>query len=435
MSTALSIETVSELEKKVSFSIPAAEVNEHTETELNRLAQQGKFKGFRQGKTPIDLVRRTHGKDVWRDVSSRLVFARLETLVQENKFTLAAYPEVEGLNLDEGKDIAVTATLHLYPEITPKEYTSIDVTVPKRTPDDTEIEKALDNIREGKVTFKKNEFRTTVKEGDAVDVTLSVSVDGKEMGKPETAPVELGKGILPSEVEKATIGQEAGSKKTTTISYPADSSDKRFAGKTVEYTLTVNQVMDKVLPEIDDAFAKSLGLSDISTALELRMKVRERITEDAKEAEKEEVRAAIIKRLIDDHVFEVPKPLIDEEIRSFLSRMNIVAPEGRDASKLIPADMREKLEPMARERARGRIVVDKMCDAQKIEVAEADLKDWLMKAVMSGSMKPDDVKNITKNERALTSVAREIRRTKLLDLLATRANVSYSAPVVEDAAK
>ncbi|MBX7139331.1 MAG: trigger factor [Oligoflexia bacterium] len=429
MSEALDFESelqeIDEVTKKIKIQIPAAQVEKEYKEAMGELAGTVKLKGFRSGKAPLPMVEKIHGSRVRMEVANRLISNTLNQAVGKLKLDLVGVPEIDVSSFEPGKAIEYTANLAIYPSPQIKSYQSFEVSVPKREVGETNIEEAINGLRERAATLKKIELRTSVKAGDVIEAQASITVDGEEPSRPEPLVVKLGEKSLPDEVEKGLEGLEVGEKREISAVIPDDHPNQNMRGKKATYSITLNALYDKVLPEVTDEFAKGLS-AGAETVLELRMKVREMLEADFKRESDRDVQTEVLKILLKENEFNVPQAMVDDEMRHMLVRMGVVDAEKIDPARIPVEAFRDKLGPMALERVRTTIVVDRIAELENLKASEQEIEKAQSDMAESSGISLQEVRKYYTDRNHLVRLALDITRNKVMDLLVSRAKVKYT---------
>lgn len=426
-----SVNRVDDVTYEVKISIPADRVEKEFKGTIDTLARSVTLKGFRPGKAPKDLVEKAHGDRLKMEVAQRLIDHSLGSTLREQKLDIVGNPDVNIGTFERGAVMEYTAKLSVFPKPEIKNFDNISVKVPKREVTDKEIDEILGRMRDAKATVKKNEFRDSAKMGDVVDVSLSVKSEGEEASRPEPVTVGLGEKRLPEDVENGIVGMTVGESKTIEAKVPqshthADGTVHEEEPKAATFTVTLNGVFDKVLPELDDAFAKSLDIGP-QTVLELRMKIREELEGEHKRQSESEVQMAVLDKLVSENQFQVPQALIDDEIRSLLVRGGVVQPDK--AAQMNVEPFRKELTEIALKRVRGAIIVDRIGEKEGIKAEEADIEKEVAALAERANVSAEEAKKYVMDRSRFVGFIMEITRSKVIAHLVSKAKVEYSALV------
>ncbi|SAI42393.1 trigger factor [Bordetella ansorpii] len=308
------VETLSGLERRVDLSVSVADVEKEVQAQLQRVARTAKVPGFRPGKAPIGMLERSHGPGIRYDVINSQVGRAFEQAVDGAKLRVAGAPTLEPKTEGVADDtLAFTATFEVYPEVAVPDLSTLAVTRTATDVSDAEVEKTIDVLRKQRATFEAREDRAAA-DGDRITLDFAGTIDGVpfEGGKAEGFPFVLGQGRMLPEFEDAARGLKAGETKVFPLKFPDDYQGTEVAGKTAEFTITVKEVAEGVLPEVDGAFAKSLGQAE-GDVEKLRADIRSNIEREVKNRAQSRTKASVMDALVGAAQFDVPKSLIDND--------------------------------------------------------------------------------------------------------------------------
>ncbi|PLP97003.1 trigger factor [Cupriavidus pauculus] len=318
------IENLGKLDRKVTLAIPKAEVQKETQERLVRLSKTVKMSGFRPGKVPMKMVEKQYGQQVEFEVRFDKAARKFFDITQAQDVKVAGQPKfdikTEGVAEDE---LAFEATFEVYPEVKIGELASAEVTRTKTEIGDAEIDKTVDILRKQRVHYHHRGeagahgdggAEVTAQNGDRVTIDFVGKIDGVEFagGKAEDFVYVLGEGRMLPEFEQATLGLKEGESKTFPLTFPEDYHGKEVAGKTAEFTITLKKVEWAHLPEVDDAFAKSLGIADGSVE-KMRADIRENLEREVKRRTHSMLKDEVMEALLKVSELDVPKALIEQD--------------------------------------------------------------------------------------------------------------------------
>ncbi|SDO93645.1 trigger factor [Ralstonia sp. 25mfcol4.1] len=318
------IENLGKLDRKVTLAIPKAEVQKETQERLVRLSKTVKMSGFRPGKVPMKMVEKQYGQQVEFEVRFDKAARKFFDITQAQDVKVAGQPKfdikTEGVADDE---LAFEATFEVYPEVKIGELASAEVTRTKTEIGDAEIDKTVDILRKQRVHYHHRGeagahgdggAEVDAKNGDRVTIDFVGKIDGVEFagGKAEDFVYVLGEGRMLPEFEQATLGLKEGESKTFPLTFPEDYHGKEVAGKTAEFTITLKKVEWAHMPEVDDAFAKSLGIADGSVE-KMRADIRENLEREVKRRTHSMLKDEVMEALLKVSELDVPKALIEQD--------------------------------------------------------------------------------------------------------------------------
>ncbi|MFJ1298395.1 trigger factor [Pseudomonadota bacterium AL_CKDN230030165-1A_HGKHYDSX7] len=310
------VETLSGLERRIDLAVSVADVEKEVQAQLKRVARTAKVPGFRPGKAPMAMIERTQGPSIRYDVINSQVGRAFEQAVEGAKLRVAGMPTLEPKTegVDEGT-LAFSATFEVYPEVAVPDLSTLAVTRYDTEVSDAEVDKTLDVLRKQRATFETREDRAS-QDGDRVVLDFAGKIDGVafEGGTAENFPFVLGQGRMLPEFEEAARGLKAGETKVFPLKFPDDYQGKEVAGKTAEFTITIKEVAEGVLPEVNAEFAKSLGQADADVE-KLKADIRTNIEREVKVRSQGRTKTSVMDALVEAAKFDVPKALVSNDVQ------------------------------------------------------------------------------------------------------------------------
>ena len=411
--------------REVSVQIPAETVQKERDTVLAKYARLAKVPGFRKGKVPASIIRQRFSEDVNQEILESLVprYLRLETAKQN--LSPVSQPKIVDLHMHEGEPLTFKASFEILPEFDVPGYQELRADKEDTTVSDDEAQKALDNLREQHATYENIEEDRGLQDGDFAQAGFTGTSD-EEGAKPVDIPevlVEIaGVNTIPEFTENLR-GMKAGEEKTFDVKYADDYGDQRLAGKTVHYKVTVKGLKKKSLPELNDEFAKELG-ADLNTLDELRGRIRESLQHEKDHQAEHKAKDKLVEDLTSRYDFPIPESLVDSQVDTRLERgMRALAAQGMKVEELRKMDwprLREGQREAARREVKASLILDKIADAEKIEVPDADV-DRELEAVARQSQQPlDEVRHRLTENGGLDRIRTRLRNDKALDFLYRR---------------
>lgn len=308
------VEKLSGLERRVDLVVSLADVEKEVQAQLKRVARSAKVQGFRPGKAPLSIIERTHGPGIRYDVINEQVGRTLEQVLSETKLRVAGTPTLEPKTegVEEGT-LAFSATFEVYPEVEVPDLSALSVTRSKCEVSDADIQRTIDILRRQRAVYHAREDRAA-ESGDRVTLDFTGRIDGEEFegGKAEAFTFVLGQGRMLPEFETAVTGMKAGESKTFPLTFPENYGSPTVAGKTAEFTITVREVAEGVLPEVDSEFAKQLGQAE-GDVEKLLADVRANIEREVKARVQARTKGSVMDALVKAATFEVPKALVKSD--------------------------------------------------------------------------------------------------------------------------
>jgi len=345
-----SLETLGTLERRLHVSVPQTEIQGEVDTRLKRLARTAKVAGFRPGKVPLRIVAQQYGAQVRQEVLGEALQRSFSEAIREQNLKVVGYPRFEPRGDQGAADFEYSATFEVYPEVVLGDLAQVVMEKPQVAIGDPEIEKTLQVLRKQRATFE--EVSRPAALGDQVTIDFRGTLEGKEFegGKGEDVPVVLGEGRLLADFEKHVAGMSAGESKTFELTFPQDYHGKEVAGKTAAFEVSLKQVAERKLPEVDAAFAQALGVADGDVS-KLREEIRVNLEREVKGRVRARIKEQVMQALLDTSKLELPKTLVDMEAEQLAQNMqrDLEMRGVKSQGSGLPADMfREQAERRVR---------------------------------------------------------------------------------------
>jgi len=338
----VTLETLENLERKVTLSLPWSSINAECDKRLKQTARKARIDGFRPGKAPLSMIQSMYGASIQNDVMNELaqkVF--FDTAVAEG-WKIAGMPRLEGVEGQNDKEnFLFTGVFEVFPEVKVGDLSGQEVEKVTATVGDAEVEKTIDILRQQRTRF--NHTERAAKDGDRVIIDFAGKIDGEAFagGSAENYAFVLGQGQMLPEFEAGVNGLKEGESKDVEVNFPEDYHGKEVAGKTAVFTITVRNVAEPVLPEVDEVFAKALGIADGNIET-MRAEVKKNVEREVKRRVDSQNKEAAMEALLAVSELQVPNALIDEEAARLAAEMkqNFINQGMADAKNLdLPLDM------------------------------------------------------------------------------------------------
>ncbi len=373
----VTVESVSNLERKLTIQVPAAEIDQEVESRLNSMRPKVKLDGFRPGKTPISEVRKRYGKDVHREVVGEAMQRTFQEAVMEKELRPAGMPEIDSGDPIMGQDLEYVAKFEVYPEVTLGDVSKISVRKPVVEINDSDVEDMLETLREQRMNWEPVERAAA--DGDMAVISILGKIDGEpfEGGTGEGLEVTLGSGSMIPGFEEQLEGIKKDEERVLNVTFPDDYQADELKGKDATFDVTCTEVKASVKPELDEEFAKGLGVEDGSLEA-LRKDVKENLESQAKATIKAKVKEQIVEQLTEMHEIELPKALVDQEIGLEKQRaMQNMQGVSEDA---LPSDL---FEENARKRVTLGLVMGQIISEKEISL-DAEKVDTYLEEMSAG---------------------------------------------------
>ncbi len=369
------IESLGPTRKKIHVVVPKELVRKEIDGVYSELKKNAKVKGFRPGKTPRQILERYYSDYVREQVISKLITNTYEGALSESSISPVSQPTLESDELTEGEPFKYSAIVEVNPEIDVKDYTGIPLKGRNVKVEETEIVKRRDQLQNHHAQLKTIAEDRPVKDGDFVVIDFEGSIDGKPLkdGKGQGVSVEIGSGRFSIDIEKALIGARPDEEKEVEITFPEDHRQSDLAGKKALFQIKVREIREKVLPSLDDEFAKDVGCESLE---ELEKKIRSEIEEEKRLEVKQELENQILDFLIKKNAFEVPESAVTRQLEALIRDLKLnLAYRGVDfrGSGLDEEKLREQYRDRAIREVRSNLLLQRIAELEKIDANQKEL--------------------------------------------------------------
>jgi trigger factor len=361
------VETLGTLERRVSMSVPADDIERQVDERLKKLARNVKMPGFRPGKVPLKLVAQTYGQQVRSEVLSDTVQKAFSDAVREANLKVAGYPRIE-----KKSDSEFSATFEVYPEVKVGDLSAAAIERPRVGVDDAAVDKTIEILRKQRTRFVP--AARPAQDGDRVTADFQGTIDGQpfEGGKADGFVFMLGEGRMLPEFDAAARGMAEGEEKTFALKFPDDYHGKAVAGKTASFQLKLRKVEQPELPALDAEFAKSLGVADGDVA-KMRGEVRGNVEREVAKRVESRVKAQALQALLEATPLELPKSLVQMEAQSLVERASADLQSRGVKPGEVPLDP-QHFEDTAKRRVALGLIIAELARAEGLQPKPAEVR-------------------------------------------------------------
>jgi trigger factor len=374
----IDIDEISPVQRKVRVELPAETVASEFSRAYEDLRRRVRIKGFRAGKAPRGVLQGIYGDELKGRVQSQLVEESLGEVIKERGLKIVSRPEIEANDLVEGSPFSFSAVFEIKPPIEVKDYLGIEVEKVKLFVTDDQVDEALRRLQESHARLEPVENRTIVQPGDFITLDFEGSIAGKPFqgGKGENYFLEVGGGQALPQFEEAVIGLTQGVPTKIQVAYPENYSNNELAGKTIDFSVVVREIKQKVLSELDDDFAKDHG--ECGSLVELKTAIRKRLENELEHIQQEELKEQIIGRLIETCSFAPPPTMVERQTRYLMERyQNRGLGQSASGPQTPPSleETRKTLEGRALRQVQATLLVEKISQLENIEVSDKEVQE------------------------------------------------------------
>ena len=370
----VTVETLENLERKVIVSLAWADINAETDKRLKQTQRRVKIDGFRPGKAPLKMVASMYGASVQNEVMNELVQRAFYDIAVSENLKVAGFPRFESVEEQDDKDsLKIAAIFEVFPEVSIGDLSASEIEKVTSEVGDAEVEKTVEILRKQRTRF--NHVDRAAQNSDRVIIDFEGKIDGEPFagGSSKNYAFVLGSGQMLPEFEAGIAGMKAGESKDVEVNFPEDYHGKDVAGKTAVFTITLNNVSEATLPEVDAEFAKALGIADGDVA-KMREEVKKNVAREVERRTQEQTKESVMEALLKAVELQVPNALVNDEAARLAEEMkqNFVNQGMANAGQVnLPADM---FKEQAHRRVALGLILAKLVEQNKLEPTEEQIK-------------------------------------------------------------
>ncbi len=425
---AVTVETLDKLERKITLSLPVGTIQNEVDSRLKRLARTVKMDGFRPGKVPMNVVAQRYGYSVQYEVMNDKVGEAFAVAANEANLRVAGQPRIsEKEGAPEGQ-LQFDAVFEVYPEVTIKDLSSAEVERVSSQVTEEAIDKTVEILRKQRRSFAQRAMDAAAQDGDRATIDFEGKIDGEPFagGKAEDFQFLIGDGQMLKEFEEAVRGMKSGESKTFPLNFPADYHGKDVAGKQADFLVTVKKIEAAHLPEVNEAFAKSLGIAE-SSVESLRADIRKNLERELKFRLISRNKSAVMDALVAQAELDIPKASVQAELERLVegARADLKQRGVKDADKApIPEDL---FRPQAEKRVRLGLVVAELVRANELQAKPEQVSAHIQELASSYEKPEDVVRWYTGDRRRMAEVEAVVIENNVTDFVLSKAKVNEKA--------
>ena len=426
------VEDLSPVQKKITIEIPIERVNNEIDKAYLAIQKKAKLQGFRPGKAPLQLIKRTYSDAMRDDVMRRLYQETLYKALDEHKIEPLDSPAIESDILEQGVPFKYSAVFDVMPQILLSDYTGLIVSKEIYAAKPESIDEELKRMQENMAQLIPLDEGVVVEQGHTVSVDYSVAVEGspEENSGDQSAEVEIGSNKLIPGFEEQLIGLESGASKEFTLDLPTGGDEADATAKKGIFTVTVKEIKRKELPELDDDFAQQFG--EYETMDALRSKMVEYQEKHEKDRIDNEFKERVIQALIEKNPLDVPESMIKRQLDHMFENLKNRLKSQQMSLEMMGLDaegFRARFRDDAIDKVRGGLLLMALVEKENISVSDEDLTAHYEKIAAGNPEMLERIKDYySTNKNAKSSIISEIKEDKAISLLIARAVVTEVSP-------
>lgn len=422
----VSVEDVSSLTKRLKIVVPQEVVAQKIDKAYQELRSDISIKGFRKGKVPRKILEKSYGEKVRMEVGEKLVQDTYFDALEKTDCSPVVHPEVKSHEFADDGTFIYEAEIDVKPEFELADYKGIEIEMPRIVVTDEAVEEELENLRKEMAPLRNVDDRG-IQENDLAVIDFEGFQNGEPMKqvKADNYSVEIGSGRNGKEFEEACIGLQKDEEATRTIRFPADFPNPMLAGKDVDFKIKVRDIKERILPELDDEFAKDVG-EEFATLADLKEHIRNKIQKEREDASVGDMTDKIMMKILDQYDFPVPNRLVGYEVSEQIKQLEkqlerqglTLESAGLSQEKLI-GDYTEASE----KRVRGDFILKKIAEKEEISLSDEDINKGFGRIANKYNMPITEVKKYFQNRDDLLPFMNELLSEKIIDFLRENAIV------------
>jgi trigger factor len=374
----VTVEDQSTVKKILHIEVPQAEVTRELNNSYAELKKTAKIKGFRPGKAPRSVLERLYGKDVKADVSSKLIQSAFSDALKETELNIVGSPKVDPPELDAGAAYLFDAEVEINPEIPDIAFKGLELNKTKYEATEEEVGVQLKVLQKNLTQREKITEERPIRENDVAVIDYEGFRNGEPFEptkKTENFTMKVGEGLIVKDLDDGLIGMSVNAEKEIEVAFPEDYYKEEMAGQQLVFKVKLNEIREEVVPDLDDAFAKSI--SDKFETLEiLKEKIRENLLEGYRKRTEQELNEQIFQQLLEKCEFEVPDTLVDSELAHIISDAERSFEQSNKSFEdvgLTKEGLEEQYRPTAERQVRRHLILNKLIDQEKLELSDEEL--------------------------------------------------------------
>jgi trigger factor len=400
----------------LEIEIPVEKVNGEFDTVYLEYQRKAKIPGFRPGKAPLELIKKRYKDKVTKDVLENLLPEAYQEAVKQTNLIPLTLPLLKDIEFQSASGgLKFKAQIEIRPEIEPKDYKGLQLRRKIIQITETHVQNALTYLQDKNAEL--HSVDREVKDGDFLVVDLEETAEGeaKNKKKTENQTIWLKKENLLTEFYRGFSGAKAGEEKEIEALYPQDYFEKNLAGKIIKYKAKIKEVKEKILAEINDDFAKSLG--EYKSLEELKSKIKEDLKIKAKQDEEKDLANQVMKQVVENNTFEVPESLLDLYLDS------VVEDFRKTYKKVDEEKIREQYRELGLARIRWEFIRQEIAKKEKIEVTKEEIDKWVENFAKTNSLELKQAKEFIAQNKKIENIKDTILEDKVIDFILNNSKI------------
>lgn len=419
------VEEISPIKKKLSIEVEPEDYKKELDATYRKLQKQVEIKGFRKGKVPREVLEKYYKDKAESDVLTHLLEHSYVWALTENKITPVAQPKISDLK-NIGQGLTYVAEVEIKPQIEIKKYKEIKLEKMSVEVSDEELSKELEALRNSHAQISPVAEGTSIAKGHIAVIDFLGKIDDKAFsgGEGKGVSVEVGAKRFLEDFEEALFGMKKGESKNAKVKFPKEYPAADLAGKTAQFEITVNDIKEKILPELNDDFARDLG--NFESLAQVKDKLKEHMGQQKEAHAKSDLSQQILDHLIKENSFEVPDSMVEMELDSMLENARRQLEQQRltfEQAGITVEGFRQQNREASLRRVKAFLLFDALAKAENIQVAVDEIRNRIGQIAQSIGQSLEVVEQHYYKNNMLHMLQAQILEEKVLDFLISQSKI------------
>ena len=426
----INVEDVSSLTKAMTITLPQEQVAKELDAAYKKINGEASLKGFRKGKIPRQILEKNYGPQAEQDVAEKLIQESYFDALEQSKIDAVVHPQIREQKFDDNGSFVYVAEVDVKPDFELGEYKGLEIEQPKIEVTEDEVTAEIDALRKQQAPLKSVEDRA-IKIGDLAVVDFQGYHNGNAMKQVvgENYSIDVGSGQYGKDFEEKLVGLKKGEDASQETDFPEGFANPVLAGKKIEFQIKVKDVKERVLPEVDDEFAKDVG-KEFETIADLKAHIEKEKLQAKKDAQRGDLNDKAMKVLVENHDFEIPPRLVAYEIDAMIKELESnLEKQGMslESAGMNKDAMVDQYKPAAESRVKGDFVLKKIAEKEELKLENVDIDKGFQRIADQYNMPIAEVKKYFSNRDDLLPFMAELLNEKILSFLIDAANIKEVA--------
>ena len=430
----VTVEDRSSVKKVMHIEVPHEDVVRELDSAYAQLKKTAKLKGFRPGKTPRSVLERVYGKEVKADVCGKLIQSAFMDALKETELKIVGSPQVDPPELDGAKPYIFDAQVEINPELADIEFKGFELVKTKYAATDDEVDVQLKMLQKNLAKREKIQEERPLQLGDVAVIDYEGFKNGEPFEptkKTENFVIKVGNGQIVKDLDDGLIGMAVGEERQVPVTFPDDYYKEELVGQKVDFKVVLNEIREEILPDLDDAFAKSI--SDKYETLDvLKTAIQENLRDGYEKRTEQELNEQVYQKLLEQVEFEVPETLVNGELehivndaeRSFAQSNRSLDEVGLNREKLA-----ETYRPTAEKQVRRHLILSKIIEQEKLALTDEELDKGFQEMADNFQQPVEHIKGYyQQNKEGLEFFKHTLLEKKALKIIIDNGRISEVEP-------